>query len=42
MSTVATFKVTDVYFGKVENIKMYFDVGAPGPAGFRNMSASGV
>jgi hypothetical protein len=26
----------------MKDIKMYFDVGAPGPAGFRDMAAKGV
>lgn len=42
LSTVATFQVTDVYFGKMTNINMYFDIGVPGPAGWNNMSATGV
>jgi hypothetical protein len=42
LSTVAVFRVTDVDFGKVANINMYFDVGAPGPSGFKAMAATGV
>jgi len=42
LSTVAVFRVTDVYFGNATNINMYFDVGAPGPATFRTMAATGV
>ena len=42
LSTVAVFRVTDVYFGKVANINMYFDVGTPGPATFRSLAATGV
>ena len=38
LSTVAVFRVTDVFFGKVENIKMYFDIGTPGPSTFRKLA----
>jgi hypothetical protein len=34
--------VTDVIFGNAQNMNLYFDVGTPGPAGFKNMSAAGV
>lgn len=41
-TTYAVFRVDDVFFGKAANINLYFDVGTPGPADFKNMSATGV
>lgn len=42
LSSVAVFRVTDVWFGNATNMNLYFDIGTPGPAGWKNMSAAGV
>jgi hypothetical protein len=42
LSTVAVFRVTDAWFGNATNLQLYFDIGSPGPADFRNKSATGV
>ncbi len=40
LSSVAVFRITDVWFGNVTNVRMYFNVGLP--AGDRNMFDKGV
>ena len=33
LATTAVFKITDVWFGAVKNVRMYFDVGLPASNG---------
>lgn len=41
-NTFASFRVTDVFFGKAQYVNMYFDSGTPGPASYRALSDTGV
>jgi len=40
LTSVATFRVTDIWFSKIRNIRMYFDIGLP--AGSIDMFNNGV